>query len=190
MPQSYPFIVNGTITLNGTPQSGVTVSVKNDTKNETGTVITNTAGEYAISLSDPVQFPSGYDVADSVTVSWDVFSTQITVPAGAGTTVGGQTVNIAGLEEDVVVTDEDLSIHFGFEWDEVTYTATALDEDGGKLPTSFVVSLRLDGVLVVSDQALDSSVYSQSTGLLTLVWYVPSGFGAGTVDLQWDQQVI
>jgi hypothetical protein len=196
MPQSYPFIVSGTITLNGVAQSGVTVSVKNDTKNETGTWITNSAGEYAASLSDPEdelhnpRFPSGYDVGDSVTVSWDVFSTQITVPAGAGSTVGGQTVNIAGLEEDVVVTDEDLSIHFGFEWDEVTYTATALDEDGGKLPTSFVVSLRLDGVPVVSDQALDSSVYSQSTGLLTLVWYVPSGFGAATVDLQWSEQVI
>jgi hypothetical protein len=137
-----------------------------------------------------VQFPSGYDVADEVTVSWDVFSSQITLPAGAGTTVGGQTVNIAGIEEDVVVTNEDLSVHFGFEWDEVTYTATVLDEDDGKLPASFVVNLRLDGVLVVSDQALDASVYSQSTGLLTLVWYVPSGFGEGTVDLQWLEQVI
>lgn len=91
---------------------------------------------------------------------------------------------------DVFVTDEDLSVHFGFEWDEVTYTATVLGEYGGKLPAGFVVNLRLDGVLVVSDQALDSSVYSQSTGLLTLVWHVPSGFGSGTVDLQWAEQVI
>ncbi|MCJ7768723.1 hypothetical protein MUP79_10080 [Candidatus Bathyarchaeota archaeon] len=112
------------------------------------------------------------------------------MPAGSGTTVGGQAVNIAGLEEDVVITDEDLSVHFGFEWDEITYTATVLDEDGAKLPASFVVNLRLEGVLVVSDQALDSSVYSQSTGLLTLVWHVPSGFGPATVDLQWAQQVI
>jgi hypothetical protein len=94
------------------------------------------------------------------------------------------------IEVDVLVTDEDLSVHFGFEWDEVTYTATVLDEDANKLPASFVVNLRLDGVPVVSNQALDSSVYSQSTGLLTLVWYVPSGFGEGTVDLQWAEQEI
>jgi hypothetical protein len=93
-------------------------------------------------------------------------------------------------EEDVIVTGEDLSIHFGFEWDEVTYTATVLDEYDGKLPASFVVSLRLDGVPVVSDQALNASVYNQSTGLLTLVWYVPSGYGEGTVDLQWSEQVV
>jgi hypothetical protein len=91
---------------------------------------------------------------------------------------------------DVFVTDEDLSVHFGFEWDEITYTATVLDEYGGKLPASFVVSLRLDGVPVVSDQALNAGVYSQSTGLLTLVWYVPSGFGAEIVDLQWSEQVV
>lgn len=93
-------------------------------------------------------------------------------------------------EKAVIVTDEDLNFHFGFEWDEITYTATVLDEDNDKLPASFVMNLRLDGVLVVSDQALDSSVYSQSTGLLTLVWYVPSGFGEGTVDLQWAEQTI
>jgi len=95
-----------------------------------------------------------------------------------------------GIEKDVIVTDEDLSTHFGFEWDEITYTATVLDEDANKLPASFVVSLRLDGVPVVADQVLDASVYSQSTGLLTLVWYVPSGFGEGTVDLQWAEQEI
>jgi hypothetical protein len=90
----------------------------------------------------------------------------------------------------VVVTNEDLSADAGFEWDEITYTATVLDEDDNKLPASFVVSLRLDGVPVVVDQALDSSVYSQATGVLTLVWHVPSGFGAETVDLQWDEQTI
>ena len=90
----------------------------------------------------------------------------------------------------VVVTNEDLSVHLGFEWDEITYTATVLDENSDKLPASFVVSLRLDSVPVVADQALNSGVYSQSTGLLTLVWYVPSGFGAKTVDLQWDEQTI
>lgn len=75
-------------------QPNITITVKNNTKNETGTWTTNSVGEYAASLSDPAQFPSGYDVGDSVTVSCNFASKTIEVPVGAGWTVGGMTVNL------------------------------------------------------------------------------------------------
>ena len=97
MVQAFPFILSGIAKLNGVLQSGITITIKNNTKNETGTWTTNTTGEYAASLSDPAQFPSGYDVADSVTVSCSFASSTIAVPAGAGTTVGGQTVDLVSV---------------------------------------------------------------------------------------------
>jgi hypothetical protein len=100
---------------------------------------------------------------------------------------------LIGLETDiktVVVTDEELSVYFGFPYDPVTYRATVLDAESEKLPASFIVNLQLDGVPVVVDQALTSGVYNQTTGLLTLTWFVPAGFGAATVNLQWTEQTI
>ena len=94
MVQAFPYIISGIAKLNGILQSGITVTIKNNTRSETGTWITNNAGEYAASLSDPVQFPSGYDVTDSITISCSFKSSTIDVPAGAGTTIGGQTVDL------------------------------------------------------------------------------------------------
>ena len=99
-------------------------------------------------------------------------------------------IGTESTDKTVVVTNEDLSVDSGFEYDAVTYTATVLDAAAAKLPASFVVNLRLDGTPVVANQALNSGVYSQATGVLTLVWYVPSGYGAETIDLQWSEQTI
>lgn len=97
MPQAFPFVISGVAQLNGVPQSGINISIKNNTKNQTGVWATDSAGEYAASLSDPVQFSSGYDVGDSITVSSSFCSNTLTVPSGAGSTVGGATVNLIGL---------------------------------------------------------------------------------------------
>jgi hypothetical protein len=102
MVQAFPYIISGIAKLNNVLQSGITITIKNNTKDETGTWTTNTAGEYAASLSDPAQFPSGYDVADSITISCSFASSTIAVPAGAGTTVGGQTVDLIAVSGMVV----------------------------------------------------------------------------------------
>lgn len=94
MVQSFPFIISGIAKLSGVLQAGITISIKNNTKDQTGMWVTNTVGEYAASLSDPVQFSNGYDVGDSITVSCGFASQTIAVPAGAGTTVGGETVDL------------------------------------------------------------------------------------------------
>lgn len=91
----------------------------------------------------------------------------------------------------VVVTDEDLSTHTGYEWDEVTYTATVFDSHDNPLPSNFLVSLKYDEIetILVLNQPLDDSVYNQVTGLLTLVWHVPSGdIDSYTVKLEWSTQ--
>lgn len=94
MVQQFPYVIKGIANLNGTLQSGITVTIKNNTKNQTGTWATDSAGEFAASLSDPVQFSSGYDVGDSITVSCSFAAQTITVPSGAGSTVGGQEVDL------------------------------------------------------------------------------------------------
>jgi hypothetical protein len=105
MVQAFPYVISGTASLNGVLQSGITITIKNNTRNETGTWTTNSVGQFAASLSDPVQFPSSYDVGDSVTVSCSFKSEIITLPAGAGTTVGGQTVDlifVSGLTAQIM----------------------------------------------------------------------------------------
>ena len=94
MVQTFPFIIHGIAKKNGILQAGITITIKNNTRSETGTWVTNSSGEYAASLSDPVQFPSSYDVGDSITISCSFLSTDIVLPAGAGSTVGGQTVDL------------------------------------------------------------------------------------------------
>jgi len=102
MVQAFPYIIKGIVKLNGILQSTVTVTIKNNTQNQTGTWTTNTVGEYATSLSDPVQFSLGYDVGHNVTVSCSFTSKTITVPVGAGTTVGGQTVDLVSVQKTFV----------------------------------------------------------------------------------------
>ena len=102
MVQAYPYVISGIAKLDDVLQSSITITIKNDTRNETGTWVTNISGEYAASLSDPVQFPGGYDVGDSVTVSCSFYSITIIIPVGAGTTVGGQTVDLIAISGIVV----------------------------------------------------------------------------------------
>jgi hypothetical protein len=91
----------------------------------------------------------------------------------------------------VVVTNEELDVASGYEGDNVTYTATVLDEDTGKLPAAFVTDLVIDSTVLVNDQAFDAGHYSQATGLLTLAWVVPAiTAGNYTVKMDWEDQVI
>ena len=96
------------------------------------------------------------------------------------------------LVRGIVVTNEHLSTILGFEYDEVTYTATVKDSEGNILPATFLVSLEYEEIeaILVLNQILDGSVYNQSTGLLTLVWHVPSEDPSiYTVRLEWSDQL-
>jgi hypothetical protein len=101
--QILPFVISGIAELNGVLQSGVNISITDNTppRLATGTWVTDSAGEYAASLSDPVQFPSGYDIGDSITISCSFCSQTITVPYGAGSTVGGITVNLISINVSI-----------------------------------------------------------------------------------------
>jgi len=91
----------------------------------------------------------------------------------------------------VNVTNEAVTPTSAFEGDTVTYTATVLDDAGEALPSSFKVSLKINGTTVISEQELTSDVYDPSTGELTLEFTVPElGAGTFTVKLTWETQVI
>lgn len=95
-----------------------------------------------------------------------------------------------GETRSAIVTDEALSETSGYAFDIVVYTATFLDSTGEKLPAAFVVSLDRGAINLVSNQALDSAVYSQDTGLLTLSWEVPTALGSGMIVVDWETQII
>ena len=91
----------------------------------------------------------------------------------------------------VVVTNESINPTSGYEGDIVTYTATVKDNTGATLPSSFVVSLIMNGTVLISNQQLTSDVYDSSTGELTLQFTVPSvPAGTYTVKLTWNEQII
>lgn len=96
-----------------------------------------------------------------------------------------------GETRTVVVTNEELDVATGFEGDTFTYTATVLDSTTAKLPATFVADLLISAIKLKDAQAFGAGVYSQSTGLLTLVCTVPAGAsGEQTVKLSWADQII
>lgn len=108
---------------------------------------------------------------------------------GTGTSTG------APFEEGEVltpeVTGEGLSVVEGFAGDSVTYTATVLDtEHSNKINAQFVASLLFGADTVISNQVFSGAVYDQATGILTLTFTVPAGFGSKTVKLSWAEQII
>ena len=91
----------------------------------------------------------------------------------------------------VVVTNEAVNPTSGYEGDTVTYTANVKDSTGATLPSSFVVSLVMNGTTLISNQQLTSDVYDSETGDLTLTFTVPSlPAGIYTVKLTWNEQII
>jgi hypothetical protein len=97
----------------------------------------------------------------------------------------GETLTIA-VTDELIVPDE------GFINDAMTYTATLLDvEHSEKINAGLLVDLYFGAVKVVNQQALSAGVYSQTTGLLTLVTAVPAAqvLGPNTVQLRWVDQI-
>ena len=94
------------------------------------------------------------------------------------------------ISRSVNVTSEILSTFSGFEDDIVFYTATVLDSASNKLPANFVATLRIDEVDLLEDLEFDSSVYSQATGELSLIFIVPAVYGISVVALDWGRQQI
>jgi len=91
----------------------------------------------------------------------------------------------------VIVTNEAVNPTSGYEGDTITYTANVKDSTGATLPSTFVVSLVMNGTTLISNQQLTSDVYNSSTGDLTLTFTVPSiPAGTYTVKLTWAEQII
>jgi len=90
----------------------------------------------------------------------------------------------------VVVTAEALDLSQAYEGDTVVYTATVKDDLVASLPASFVATLKLNGVELITDQVFDAGVYDQGTSLLTLSFTVPAAQGVFDVKLSWDEQII
>ena len=67
--QDPPYVIYGICSLNGVLQTSANVVVRNVTKSEQSTVVTNSAGEFAIDLNDLNRYPSGYAVGDSITAT-------------------------------------------------------------------------------------------------------------------------
>ena len=63
----FPYIIYGTITQSGVPQSGVTVTIENLTAGGSDTRITEADGTYI--YDDLVQLPNSYSPGDTVQVS-------------------------------------------------------------------------------------------------------------------------
>ena len=64
------------------------------------------------------------------------------------------------------------------------------DENGDALPSTFKVTLKIDGTILIQDQPLTSDVYDSATKKLTLQWTVPSISTFHTVKLSWSEQTI
>jgi len=63
----FPYIVYGTITQGGVPQSGVTVTIENLTAGGSDTRTTDASGQYI--YDDLAQLPNGYSPGDTIQVS-------------------------------------------------------------------------------------------------------------------------
>ncbi len=64
-----PYVIYGTIKRNGSLQTGVTVTVRNDSKSQEYAVLTNSGGKYWMDLGDVSKFPSGYSENDVILVT-------------------------------------------------------------------------------------------------------------------------
>ncbi|MBA7689745.1 hypothetical protein ES703_98256 [subsurface metagenome] len=95
-----------------------------------------------------------------------------------------------GETKTVVVTAEALDEVTGYEGDTVVYTATVKDNAEAALPETFVASLKINGTVVITDQAFGAAVYDSETKLLTLEFTVPAPTGVLSVVLDWAQQDI
>jgi len=95
------------------------------------------------------------------------------------------------LERTVNVSNESVYPTSGFEGDSVTYKATVLDSAGEPLPSSFMVDLVMDSIVLVNDKYLTPDVYNPSNGLLTLQFNVPNVPKASyAIKLVWLEQTI
>jgi len=90
----------------------------------------------------------------------------------------------------VSVLNESLDKSRGIAGEKVTYTATVQDENGDALPSTFKVTLKIDGTILIQDQPLTSDVYDPATKKLTLQWTVPSMSTFHTVKISWSEQTI
>jgi len=63
----FPYIVYGTVTQGGAPQSGVTVTIENLTAGGSDTRITDASGQYL--YDDLAQLPNSYSPGDTIQVS-------------------------------------------------------------------------------------------------------------------------
>jgi len=63
----FPYIIYGTITQGGVPQSGVTVTIENLTADGSDTRITDASGQYI--YDDLAQLPNGYSPGDTIQIS-------------------------------------------------------------------------------------------------------------------------
>ena len=114
----------------------------------------------------------------------------IIYPVGESAGASFETYPLGSEIHSVVVTDEALDKISGFEGDNVNYTATVKDDLGAALPDTFVVDLKINGIVLIAGQILDASVYNPATFLLTLPWIVPAEEGIHTVKISWAEQVI
>jgi len=96
----------------------------------------------------------------------------------------------AAVTLSVSVLNESLDKSRGIAGETVTYTATVQDENGDALPSTFKVTLKIDGTILIQDQPLTSDVYDPATKKLTLQWTVPAMSTLHTVKLSWSEQTI
>jgi len=64
---AFPYIVYGTVTQGGVPQSGVTVTIENLTAGGSDTRVTDASGQYI--YDDLSQLPNSYSPGDTIQVS-------------------------------------------------------------------------------------------------------------------------
>jgi len=96
----------------------------------------------------------------------------------------------AAVTLSVSVLNESLDKSRGIAGEIVTYTAIVQDENGDALPSTFKVTLKIDGTILIQDQPLTSDVYDPATKKLTLQWMVPSMSTLHTVKITWSEQTI
>ncbi len=105
-----------------------------------------------------------------------------------GNSSAGQPLAV-GETRAVNLSGENLDIASGYEGDSIVYSVTMIDDTATVLPAGFLVTLKLNGADLVTDQDLNAGVYD-GTGLLTIPFTVPAGEGSFTVTLNWAEQII
>jgi len=94
MSSQAPFLIYGHVKKNGVDQAGISVTVKDETNNESSVVVTNVNGFYAIDLGDITRYPSGYGITDNIKASCTVEGAYIYKTTTVSTALMGRELHL------------------------------------------------------------------------------------------------